>query len=207
TSAIEKPRRMANLPERGNIPEVPHGVNVGTVRSGTSGCSSVVRTGERSPRGMPGGASATAGDMVRAPPRGPRRRRPCRPCPGPPWAASPAVQRGDVCRLEAFGPLCHLELHALTLLERPEPGAPDRAVVDEDVLTLVGGDEAVSLLAVEPLDLALCHGTSPSLCCYRAAPDTRGKDAWCLLLNRPANAAVDSTANPLKANPTVSRHA
>src|SRR5215468_11236523 len=28
TSAIEKPRRMANLPECRNIPEVPYGVNV-----------------------------------------------------------------------------------------------------------------------------------------------------------------------------------
>src|SRR5262249_10674685 len=36
-------------------------------------------------------------------------------------------------------------------------------VVHEDVLTLIGGDESVPLLAVEPLDLALCHGTSPSL--------------------------------------------
>jgi hypothetical protein len=29
----------------------------------------------------------------------------------------------------------------------------------EDVLTLVRGDEAVALLTIEPLDLALCHGS------------------------------------------------
>src|SRR3954464_5516836 len=53
-----------------------------------------------------------------------------------------------------------LELHAVALLQTPEPVHLDRAVVDEDVRPAVGGDEAETLLRVEPLDRALSHGTS-----------------------------------------------
>src|SRR5206468_6526174 len=39
----------------------------------------------------------------------------------------------------------------------------DSREVDEHVLPAVDGDEAVTLLGVEPLDGALCHGALPSL--------------------------------------------
>src|SRR4029450_12746606 len=116
-----------------------------------------------------------AGDTVRAHARGARFAGPPGPLARHPPASLPSVELRDVCRLEALRALCHLELHTLTLLERPESGAADGAVVHEDVLALIRGDEAVPLLAVEPLDLTLCQGTSPSLCCCRAAPDVSRK--------------------------------
>src|SRR4051794_35846814 len=71
----------------------------------------------------------------------------------------------DVRGLRALLALLNLELHPLVLLQRPVPGRLDGAEVDEDVRrAAVGGDEAVPLLAVEPLHGALCHGgASPSV--------------------------------------------
>ena len=59
--------------------------------------------------------------------------------------------------LRALRTLHDLELHPLALVEGPVPVGLDRRVVDEDVLTAVDGDEAVTLFAVEPLHGALCH--------------------------------------------------
>src|SRR4029453_7429240 len=69
------------------------------------------------------------------------------------------VGLGYVRGLKTLRSLRDRERHALSLLERPEAGAADCRVMHENVLTFVGGDESVALLTVEPLDLALCHGS------------------------------------------------
>src|SRR5215207_10574073 len=66
----------------------------------------------------------------------------------------------DVGLAAAVAPRGGLELHAVALLQTPEPVHLDRAVVHEDVGPALGGDEAEPLLRVEPLDRALSHGTS-----------------------------------------------
>src|SRR4051794_18174052 len=78
----------------------------------------------------------------------------------------------DVRGLRAFLALLDVELHALVLLQAPVAGRLDRAEVDEDVgLAAVRGDEAVPLLAVEPLHGALCYGgASPSVGAVRRGP-------------------------------------
>src|SRR5262245_43182476 len=67
----------------------------------------------------------------------------------------------DLLRLRALLTLRDLELHALTVLQRFVAIHVDRGEVDEDVLPSVDRDEAIALLAVEPLDGALCHGALP----------------------------------------------
>src|SRR5258708_17725316 len=63
-----------------------------------------------------------------------------------------------VCGLGALVALLGLALHLCTLRERPVAAALDRAEVDEQVLaTLIGGDEPVTLVRVEPLDSSGCH--------------------------------------------------
>src|SRR5204863_186910 len=76
----------------------------------------------------------------------------------PRMTAWESVCLGDVRRLKPLRSLRHFERNALTLFERAEAGPADRRIVHEDVFTLVRGDEAVPLLSVEPLDLALSHG-------------------------------------------------
>src|SRR5207344_2218529 len=64
----------------------------------------------------------------------------------------------DVAGLRAFLALRHVELDLLVLLQVAEPVACDRAVVHEDVgATVVLGDEAEALLAVEPLHSSCSH--------------------------------------------------
>src|SRR5688572_22954440 len=64
----------------------------------------------------------------------------------------------DVRRLGALLPLARLELDLRTLREGLEALTGDGAVMDEDVLRpLVGGDEAVALAVVEPLDGSASH--------------------------------------------------
>src|SRR5581483_2325510 len=67
----------------------------------------------------------------------------------------------DLLRLRALLALRDLELHALTVLKGLVPVHLDRGEVDEHVLPPVDRDEAVALLAVEPLHGALCHGALP----------------------------------------------
>src|SRR5436309_215750 len=66
----------------------------------------------------------------------------------------------DVGRLQPLRALRDLELDPLPLIQGAKAGAGDRRVVNEDVFPIVGGDEPVTLLAVEPLHLALRHGLS-----------------------------------------------
>ena len=82
----------------------------------------------------------------------------------PAWA-QPAAEDEPLIGLWAFRPLGGLELDTLALIERPESGRLDRAVVDENVRTAaVHGDEAVALFGIEPLNGSLRHETSPSIC-------------------------------------------
>ena len=67
----------------------------------------------------------------------------------------------DVVCLRPLLALAEFEGHSLSLLEGFVPAAFDGGVVDEDVLSaLVGGDEAVALLTVEPLHNSLRHASS-----------------------------------------------
>src|SRR5437762_3211533 len=69
----------------------------------------------------------------------------------------------DVFGLRALRALGGLELHLRALGERLVALADDRAVVDEQVLTaLVGGDEPVPLVGVEPLHGSSCHKKNTS---------------------------------------------
>src|SRR6478672_4743896 len=76
--------------------------------------------------------------------------------------------RTDHVRLRTLLPLRDLELDALPLLEGAVAVHLDRAVVDENVRATVDSDEAVALLAVEPLDGALSHRASPAVLGRRA---------------------------------------
>src|SRR5262249_49126829 len=68
------------------------------------------------------------------------------------------LDHGHVRGLRAFLALLGLVLHLRAFVERAVPRALDRAEVDEQVLTaLVGGDEPVALVRVEPLDSSGCH--------------------------------------------------
>src|SRR5215207_4312821 len=69
---------------------------------------------------------------------------------------------GDVIRLQTFPALGSLVGDLGTLIEALEAVTHYTAVVDEDVLaTLIGGDEAVAFIVVEPLDRSLGHTWSP----------------------------------------------
>src|SRR5215213_7426383 len=64
----------------------------------------------------------------------------------------------DVRGLRTLLALLDVELDALVLLQRAIARRLNGGEVDEDVgVPTVGGDEAVALLAVEPLHGALCH--------------------------------------------------
>ncbi len=65
--------------------------------------------------------------------------------------------RAHVCGLQPLGPLGDVELHQLSLVERPVPLHLDRGEVHEDVLAVGTGDEAVALVRVEPLDDTAGH--------------------------------------------------
>src|SRR5699024_11669971 len=66
--------------------------------------------------------------------------------------------------LQTLGALLDVELNALVLLEVTTTGARNRAEVRENVGgAVLGGDEAVALVGVEPGDDASSHGDIPSL--------------------------------------------
>ena len=66
--------------------------------------------------------------------------------------------RAHVCGLQPLRPLGDVELHHLSLVERPVPLHLDRGEVHEDVLAVGTGDEAVAFVRVEPLDDTAGHG-------------------------------------------------
>src|ERR1700689_5385510 len=72
--------------------------------------------------------------------------------------------------LRALGAAAGGELHPLVFLEAAETVSLDGGVVNEDVGgAVVGGDETVTLVGVEPLHCALSH--CASFCC----DDLRGR--------------------------------
>src|SRR5699024_5348730 len=65
----------------------------------------------------------------------------------------------DVRGLQTLGALLDVELHALVLLEVATAAADDGAEVSEHISgAVLGGDEAVALVGVEPGDDASSHG-------------------------------------------------
>src|SRR5438128_1551535 len=60
----------------------------------------------------------------------------------------------DVPGLGSLWTVNNLELDGLSLLQRPEAGALDGGVMDEDVAAAFAFDEPITLGVVEPLDLA-----------------------------------------------------
>src|SRR5919197_6451935 len=74
-----------------------------------------------------------------------------------------ALQQPHVGGLGALRPLRDVELDGLPLSKRAVAGRLDRAEMHEDVDAGFGGDEAVALLVVEPLDGSNSHETCPSL--------------------------------------------
>src|SRR4051794_147555 len=75
-----------------------------------------------------------------------------------PWPRRQASDRADLLGLRALLALRHLELDALVLVEAAVAVSGNRRVVNKDVSSVaVGGNEAKTLLSVEPLHGALDH--------------------------------------------------
>ncbi len=72
----------------------------------------------------------------------------------------------DVCRVEPFRGLLHLEFHTLAITQHLVPlEALDVVAVHEDVTAaFVGEYEPVPFRGVEPLNLAFCHVSKSALC-------------------------------------------
>src|SRR5690606_26431934 len=85
------------------------------------------------------------------------------------WSADQSYPLG----LRTLRALRDLELHPLAVVERLVAIHLNGREVNEDVFAAVHGDEAVTLLAVEPFDRALCHAAS-SLCAAGAARGSAG---------------------------------
>src|SRR5262249_24541784 len=82
--------------------------------------------------------------------------------PAPAGKGFGSAQGRDLGCLRAFLALLDVERDALALIQAAVTAALDRGVVHEHVrATTVRTEEAVALLAVEPLDGALCHSCSP----------------------------------------------
>src|SRR4051812_49967615 len=99
------------------------------------------------------------------------------PARGPGLAVELSSAGGDLVGLGALGALDDLEVDPLALFEALVPVHLDGRVVDEDVLTAVDGDEAETLLGVEPLHGALCHVRSHVSCDGR--PSSIGGPGFC----------------------------
>src|SRR5580698_2774817 len=73
------------------------------------------------------------------------------------------LERPDLLSLGALGALTGGELDSLVFLQAAESVNLNRGVVHEDVgAAVVGGDEPVALVGVEPLHGALRHVPSPT---------------------------------------------
>src|SRR5690242_8937545 len=79
---------------------------------------------------------------------------------------------GDVAGLRPLRTVDDLELHGLSLLQRPEPGTLNGGEVHEHVTPRFALDEPVTLGVVEPLDLArdAFHGADLTLLRRRHGP-------------------------------------
>jgi hypothetical protein len=82
----------------------------------------------------------------------------------PPIAVPYRLGPGEVLSLHALPMLGRLVGDLLTFLEGPELSALHGGVADEDVpAPVAGGDEAVALLLVEPLNRSFGHMLEPAL--------------------------------------------
>src|SRR6266700_435759 len=77
--------------------------------------------------------------------------------PGAPVPADASADDPDVLRLGSLLALGDVELHLLPFLKAAVAATGDRAEVHEHVRTALDRDEAVALVAVEPLHRALRH--------------------------------------------------
>src|SRR5690348_8675189 len=76
-----------------------------------------------------------------------------------------ASDRTDVLRLRSLLPLGRVKLDLLVLIQRPVAGARDRGEVHEHVRRpVIGGDETIALIGVEPLHCSRCHQSTSSVC-------------------------------------------
>jgi hypothetical protein len=75
--------------------------------------------------------------------------------------AEAGLQLGDVGSLQALFALGDFEIDPLAFIEATETIADNRGVMDEDVRTVVTGNEPVSLFGVEPLHGSLRHRFPP----------------------------------------------
>ena len=93
--------------------------------------------------------------------------------PGPDVAAGLVPRRGDpddVLRRRTLGSVHHLEFHLFSFGQGPETLTLNGGKVDEAVLAVVGsGDEAKTLLVIEPLDASLSTHALSLLKCWGAA--------------------------------------
>src|ERR1700733_13181395 len=79
--------------------------------------------------------------------------------------AHDASDRTDVLRLRSLLPLSRVKLDLLVLIQRPVTGARDRGEMHEHVRRpVIGGDEAETLIGVEPLHCSCSHEPTSSIC-------------------------------------------
>src|SRR5271157_4566915 len=96
-----------------------------------------------------------------------------------PPAGCPATVAGSSDRLDAvslgtLGALAGSVLHALVVLEAAVTVSLNHGVVNEDVTgSVVGGDETIALVGVEPLDCTLSH-----FCAFSYWNDLRDPHVW-----------------------------
>jgi hypothetical protein len=63
----------------------------------------------------------------------------------------------DIDRLESFGAFFNIETDRITFRQRPETISLYGREVDENVISLIGGDEAKTLCIVKPLYETIRH--------------------------------------------------
>jgi len=110
------------------------------------------------------------------------------------------LQEDHILGLQTLGPFDHFVLDLLAVFQRPEALAPDRAVVDEDIVAGTAGDKTPTLGVVKPFDragFALCHGTNPSS--KSAAQNVRSPSNWGRHLQSKVKQELSSLAKKCKA--------
>src|SRR3954452_2183016 len=132
-------------------------------------------------------------------------RRPSRPA-GRRFSTSGSARPPDVGRLQALGPLAHVELDPLVLLEAPEPRLLNGTEVNEHIRAVLLGDEAVALLRVEPLHNTSCHLQFP-FCNLLNSPRRSERELQCELRSSPRAHTVPSETEAARVCPGVHRRA